>query len=127
MSANPSQRCFELSWNTKLPAAIFFVIVYILVFPGISLWIFFSQKRGSCDSLLAPLLSHLLVPYRKEVQFWEWVKLVYKLAFVMVRDVGFLSSDTRQIVAVFIIIILLCLEILWTPFVKRVVNIMSIL
>jgi hypothetical protein len=85
-----------------------------------------SQKEPENvdKSLMAPL-SFLFNPYREEMEFCEWIKFAQKFAFVLIRDVGFLSSDTRQLLAVVLILIMLVLEMFLTPFSKRRVNLMS--
>jgi hypothetical protein len=128
MIANPSQVCFDQSWHAKIPGAVFFALFYVIAFPAIFLWIYFTQHHSSTrNSFLGSLISFLLVPYKKELQFWEWIKLAYKFFFVLIRDVGTFSSDTRQLFAVSLILTMLCLEILCTPFAKKEVNTMSIL
>eukprot|EP00475_Leptophrys_vorax_P001440 TRINITY_DN10780_c0_g1_i1.p1 TRINITY_DN10780_c0_g1~~TRINITY_DN10780_c0_g1_i1.p1 ORF type:complete len:352 (-),score=62.54 TRINITY_DN10780_c0_g1_i1:48-1013(-) len=126
MMANPSQKCFDSSWNAKIPSAIFFVIVYVFVFPVLSLWAYISGRR-SPDKLCFSILTHLLTPYRKEAQLWEWFKLAYKLMFVVVRDLGLFSQATRQTLAVCLIMAMLCADLICAPFSRRSVNLMSVL
>jgi hypothetical protein len=128
MSANPSQKCSESSWNSKLPAAVFFAVVYLLAFPGISLWMYVSKRQGvRINSSFESLLAILLAPYRKEIQFWEWIKFLHKFAFILVRDVGSLTSDARQTFATVLILGMLCMEMLWTPFARKHTNLVSAL
>jgi hypothetical protein len=128
MVANPSQVCYDRSWYAKVPGAVFFALLYVIAFPATSLWIYFTQHhRSTRKSFLGSLLSFLLVPYKQDLRFWEWIKLAHKFLFVIIRDMASFSSDTRQLLAFVVILTMLCLEILFTPFAKKEVNTMSVL
>jgi hypothetical protein len=96
LRADPSIFCYTSSWKTSVYGGIFFMFLYCFILPlsGVAVIIKYRKSREDLLRLMNPFVS----PYSEGCEYWEFVKLFWKLVFIILRDTSQLDSLTKTII-----------------------------
>jgi NADH:ubiquinone oxidoreductase subunit 6 (subunit J) len=128
MAMNPIQECYQGAWNSHLPFVILFSIAYGNLFPVAISTLFLQNRRNLDDPQFTAGYGSLISPYRRYFFFWELVAMLKRAAFVTMTQ--FLSTKEGQYFSKFTASVgtigfFSGLEILFTPFATRNLNLLS--
>jgi hypothetical protein len=113
MLADPTIKCYESLWFSYLPFALFFILLYVVTPLSAGIFFFRSIKIGS---LQASKFEVFFRPYRAGCEYWEMVRLLYRLAFVIIRDTTSFDSGSKTLFLISVLAIELYLEGNFRPF-----------
>jgi hypothetical protein len=114
LAHDPSIRCYTTQWKIYLGVDIFFIMLYVPL-PLISgLYYFVSKahlvKRGHLG------LDVFIKPYREGCEYWEMVRLFYKLVFVLIRDISSIDGSNKTLLLLIVIVSSAHLDIMMKPY-----------
>lgn len=88
LRADPSISCYDTTWYSWLPLAVFFNLLYTagipLTFLGILIRAYRKKKLQDPDFLSN--FGNLVLPFREQYWFWELIQLSRKLITVLLID-----------------------------------------
>jgi hypothetical protein len=123
--AYPSQQCFGASWQSHIPAVLFFGLLYGLL-PVILLALFLKSKYISQSRILKLCLPAITYSFRTEVDYWELVRVLFKTILAGFRDLSFIDKDVRFTLATFLLILLLLCEMIILPYRSKRCSLLSV-
>jgi hypothetical protein len=127
LKADPMEKCFDDAWFRALGGIIFFMFLYFLLVPAFIVRKYFSVGKNLDSSSFSQLISQISEPYRMETPFFEIFRLVFKLFFVLIRDVLSVSRMTKTAFLVLLFSVQIWLESWYKPYKTEEVNGLSML
>eukprot|EP00475_Leptophrys_vorax_P028861 TRINITY_DN4201_c0_g1_i1.p1 TRINITY_DN4201_c0_g1~~TRINITY_DN4201_c0_g1_i1.p1 ORF type:complete len:847 (+),score=144.13 TRINITY_DN4201_c0_g1_i1:40-2541(+) len=95
LKAEPSQLCYTPMWISYVIIDVAFMFFYIIVIPVLILMARRDAKQKIDDNKFSVLISPLAKSYREGCEGFELYRLMFKLAFVVVRDAFEASRMTK--------------------------------
>jgi hypothetical protein len=95
IAQDPSVSCYDRIWKTFVGLDTVMILFYLLVLPSIVIYIFSRYKRTGDKITFDTLIKPLTHGYRDGAEWFELVRLSFKLGFVLVRDVFNLSLSGK--------------------------------
>jgi hypothetical protein len=92
IAQQPSIQCYSKPWRDFLSIDIVFIAVYLFVCPGIVILMYRRFKKTTDRKIEFQFLKPLTQFIRPGAEWFEFVKLIFRLNFVFVRDVLPVSS-----------------------------------
>eukprot|EP00475_Leptophrys_vorax_P014668 TRINITY_DN20946_c0_g1_i2.p1 TRINITY_DN20946_c0_g1~~TRINITY_DN20946_c0_g1_i2.p1 ORF type:complete len:369 (-),score=69.87 TRINITY_DN20946_c0_g1_i2:154-1260(-) len=123
LSSDPSILCYDKTWNGYVAVAVMFVIAYVLVLPG---WGFHYIYKNRSNPDAAQRLQPFIKPYREGLEFWEFVRLAFRLLFVVFRDVAAIDQSNKVLVLIFLLMAQIMTEINFQPFKSKMISEISL-
>lgn len=127
MYKNPSQNCFEGTWNDAIGVSIASLLVYVVAVPSILFGIIYKNQADLFNKRKLAYLGVLVHPYRYSLGHWELVNLVRKI--LIVCTVNLLPQfDVGQLQLLLLIVVLftnLLLHVNYQPYVLAISNRLS--
>jgi hypothetical protein len=124
---DPTTRCFEGNWYRFVSFVIVLLLLYFIAYPVFLIWRFRKAKRLGETDVLKELFAPLFQNYRQGYEWFELVRVGFRIGFVMVRDVFVLSSSAKVVFLGLLLMILLYIESENHPYVDRHFQSLSIL
>lgn len=124
MAKYPSQKCYEGTWQKKLPSMLFFIMLCGFLFP-LPLCIFFYRNwHHQCNPAFVSRFGSLISPYKSKFFYWELINAFRRTIFMISNAFlsSFTSIPTRFLIGVAISISFVWMDIHFTPFLKPEIN-----
>jgi hypothetical protein len=112
LASDPSVKCFDSTWYKYLVLDILAIVGYVIALPAFSLFYILSNVKNPSK---AENLKMITSPYRSGLEYWEIVKLCYKMVFIMLRNAGGIESSVREFILVVILITQLYIDVKVNP------------
>jgi hypothetical protein len=128
MASNPIQQCYQGEWNTNLPFVTLFSVLYGILLPTVVAVIFSLNRKKLDDHKFVVGYGSLVLLYRKFFFFWELVSMLKRAAFVIMTQFLTARKDqysTKFAASISTIGFFSGLEILFTPFATRNLNMLN--
>jgi hypothetical protein len=95
VSQDPSQFCFQDGWNRFVVFDSFMLVVYLGVLPAVVIGMYRKAIKNGDLKLIQTLIKPLTPGFREGCEWFELVRFLFKLGFVLVRDVFRLSTKGK--------------------------------
>jgi hypothetical protein len=116
VSQEPSISCFSQEWNQFVGFDVVFIVFYVIVVPGCVIWLFKRAQRNHDQFTLDVLINPITEPYRKGAEWFEIVRFVFRLCFVLVRDAFQMTSGGKILFLGFMLMALQWIEASYSPY-----------
>jgi hypothetical protein len=117
--SDPAVKCYDASWNRYLVIDILAMIVYVAFLPLFAFFYIKSRVKNQSD---VENLKMIISPYKQGLEYWEIVKLGYKLIFILLRNVGGFDPVVKQFVLFLALVIQLHLDSKICPYKRTDAN-----
>eukprot|EP00475_Leptophrys_vorax_P024346 TRINITY_DN33608_c0_g1_i3.p1 TRINITY_DN33608_c0_g1~~TRINITY_DN33608_c0_g1_i3.p1 ORF type:complete len:377 (-),score=69.06 TRINITY_DN33608_c0_g1_i3:57-1187(-) len=95
VAQSPDVKCFQKEWQNFLVFDIFMIVFYVLVIPSILIWMYVVARRQGNQKTLNLMVKNLLQGYCVGKEWFEVVRFLFKVGFVLIRDVLALSKNGK--------------------------------
>eukprot|EP00475_Leptophrys_vorax_P003330 TRINITY_DN11951_c0_g1_i3.p1 TRINITY_DN11951_c0_g1~~TRINITY_DN11951_c0_g1_i3.p1 ORF type:complete len:450 (-),score=82.23 TRINITY_DN11951_c0_g1_i3:348-1697(-) len=123
----PSLPCFDGQWMSFVVFDIVFIVFYMLLIPtfiGFLGWkLRTSGEQQTWDLFMSPLVQH----YRKDARWFECVRVLFRLFFVLIRDTARMENSSKITFLGFIVVANMWLECRTRPYAEQTQNDLSTL
>eukprot|EP00475_Leptophrys_vorax_P026239 TRINITY_DN3691_c0_g1_i2.p1 TRINITY_DN3691_c0_g1~~TRINITY_DN3691_c0_g1_i2.p1 ORF type:complete len:840 (-),score=134.59 TRINITY_DN3691_c0_g1_i2:908-3427(-) len=119
VAQEPSQECFSSSWTKFIIFDIFFIFIYVVLLPGIVVGLHRANSTTSKDNIERILVGPLTRAYRKEMRWFEFAKLGFKLCFVLVRDTLSISTSAKVLFISLNLLIFMWMQYTFNPYAEN--------
>jgi hypothetical protein len=124
MVSSPDLDCYDQQWLQHSGMVAFFIFLYILVFPGTLLCVFFKFKDRIGTTWFNARFGVIVAQYKDELYFWELVILVKRAWFSIIANIigPLVNSSTKLFLVTCLIFGFLVLEIVFLPYKSIISN-----
>jgi hypothetical protein len=114
----PSVRCYDKSWWSFVAADITFMFLYAVLGPFFFWYHFKKHKFDTSDDegLRKSLIEPLIKQYRKGAAWFEFVRLLLRLCFILLRDTIQMTSSGKIIFMVLMLLLVNWIESMVRPY-----------
>jgi hypothetical protein len=95
VSQSPETECLSSRWLQFLPFDTTFIFVYIIVLPSVLVLFFRHAKRSQDQVIMEVMFNPFLEAYRAGCEWFEIFRLLFRLCFVLIRDVLPISTNSK--------------------------------
>jgi hypothetical protein len=114
--SDPSVKCYDQVWKAYISLDAIFILAYVILLPGFGLYYVMKYRNNKdYEETLAPFVRS----YRNGAEYWEFLRLFYKLIFVLLRDTISMDSSSRVLVLVAVLFAEIYIENRLHPFKDR--------
>jgi hypothetical protein len=122
MVGDPSVQCFDSQWKGYLVLDIFGIIGYVLILPTAGLFYVLRNANNPAEmEALRPFTS----AYRSGCEYWDFVRLGYKLIFVVFRSLPDMDFFIKSLLMLTVLAGQSLLEGRMLPYKKQAANELS--
>jgi hypothetical protein len=125
LASSPSITCFEGEWARYLPSIIFFIILYVLIYPACVSYVFFKNKNDLSSALMTKDFGHLTDSYKEKYFYWELMVMFKRASFVffsMIIPIYGNDGPIPYFVTFAWIFLFLYIEVITSPYKKQLVQ-----
>jgi uncharacterized membrane protein len=123
MAVDPSVECLGQSWNNFIVFDVFFVSLYFVLTPAILICKFRHDSGGQWHEVVRPLVQG----YRPGAEWFEIVRFLFRVSFVLIRDTLNLSTEGKGIFLTLILLSVLWIESRSRPYANPAIQDLSML
>jgi hypothetical protein len=114
VSVDPSIVCYNGEWNSYLALNVVFIILY-LVIPLSAGSIYFLKLKLN-GGKVGESVQSFTSQYREGCEFWELVRILYKLMFVLIRNTTSLDRGSETLFLLCILVLEMYVEVRFRPY-----------
>jgi hypothetical protein len=118
LGASPDVRCYDQEWKNMLPGVSFFLVLYVIILPGLLLSLFIRYRTSLNDQWFKVRFGVLVSYFKPRFFYWEMVLLFKKTCFSLATNVfaSFMSILTRYFTILSFLFVFLMIEVLTLPY-----------
>jgi hypothetical protein len=114
LSVDPSIVCYSREWNSYLAVNVLFIIIYLVVpLTAGSIYFINLKMNGGKVGVYAQTFA---AQYREGCEFWELVRILYKLMFVLIRNTTSLDRGSETLILLGILVLEMYVEVRFRPY-----------
>eukprot|EP00475_Leptophrys_vorax_P008783 TRINITY_DN1572_c0_g1_i3.p1 TRINITY_DN1572_c0_g1~~TRINITY_DN1572_c0_g1_i3.p1 ORF type:complete len:851 (-),score=139.88 TRINITY_DN1572_c0_g1_i3:150-2702(-) len=110
LSQNPSIVCFSTTWIGFVVFDSFFILLYLVLVPLGLIFFYIQCKKYKDEKSFKSFFKPLTKGYRDGVEWFELVKFLFRLVFVLLRDTLRLEGNSKILFLVVLLVILVWIE-----------------
>jgi hypothetical protein len=116
--SSPDLDCYDKEWFSHAGVVVFFILIYVVVFPGALLWAFFKFKDRVGTPWFNIRFGVVVAQFKDEHYFWEMVVLLKRALFSVIANIigPVVNSATKLFLVTCLIFGFLVVEIVFLPF-----------
>jgi hypothetical protein len=122
----PSISCRSSDWSTFVGVDSCFIFFYVVIIPGLCIWKWRFAENAPSESTRR-LLGPLTQTYRKGAEWFELNRIIFRLAFVIIRDVLQVSSTMKISLLIFLLMYQAFVESRSQPYAEKAHNDLSLM
>jgi hypothetical protein len=127
ISQQPSVRCGDETWKRFVVFDSFMIFFYCFVIPLAVIRIVRKALKENDTQVVSSLFRPMTSSYRSGAEYFELIRLLFRMSFVLIRDALPISSESKTLFYMLILLVLIWIESDTRPYLDRAQQGLSIM